>query len=103
VAGAAETTALAGHGFAHDWQPAGHVTTASVGAAPDVFAPAGHGFSHDSQPAGQVTAVVQSVPATDAAGAVTAGGNAEDADHEPPPWAAVWVWKSEREIKASMH
>jgi hypothetical protein len=55
--------AEAGHGFAHDWQPAGHVTAAGVGATPDVFAPAGHGLAHDSQPAGHVTAVAQSTGA----------------------------------------
>ena len=35
-------------------------TEARVGATPEVRAPAGHGLAHDSQPAGQVTAVLQS-------------------------------------------
>lgn len=56
---AAEMMAEAGHGLAHVWQPAGHVTAAGVGAMPEVRAPAGQGFNHVSQPAGHVTAVSQ--------------------------------------------
>jgi hypothetical protein len=63
VTGASLIMAEAGHGFAHDWQPAGHVTAAGVGATPDVFAPAGQGLAQDSQPAGQVTTVAQSTGA----------------------------------------
>lgn len=80
-----------------------------MGATPDVIAPAGHGFAHDSQPAGHVTAVVQSTgAAAEVSGAaVTAGADdsatALDADHIPLSWAAARVERSESEIKASMH
>lgn len=56
---ALEIIADAGHGLAHVWQPAGHVTAAGVGATPEVRAPGGHGLSHVSHPAGHVTAVSQ--------------------------------------------
>ena len=91
-----------------------------MGATPDVRAPAGHGLAHDSQPAGQVTAVVQSetdVAATTAA-EVTSGAHvdstaaettgvseatATDGDHMPLFWGrAVAVWKREREMRESM-
>lgn len=63
----AEMIAEAGHGLAQSWQPAGHVTTAGVGAMPDVATPAGHGLAHVSHPAGQVTAVAQLTAAAEVA------------------------------------
>jgi hypothetical protein len=63
----AEMIADAGHGLAQSWQPAGHVTTAGVGATPEVMAPGGHGLAHVSHPAGHVTAVTQLTDAAEVA------------------------------------
>lgn len=94
-----ETTAEAGHGFAHDSQPAGQVTGAWVGATPEVMAPAGHGLAQVSQPAGQVTAVSQ-FPG--AAAEVGSGADVMEGSEEESHCAADGVWRSARVIKASM-